>query len=98
MLNSNYLSKRAFTLTLKVFPLWLKQQYNISIYDDNDVFTKQVHFYHSYIKFLNYRERYIQEYKKTTKTEFENQLKILHKLDRELLSNHSIYLFSKTNL
>jgi len=95
MLNSNYFSKRVFSLTLKVFHLWLEQQYNISTSKEDNVFTKQIHFYHSYIKFLNYREKYIQEYKKHSKKELQNQSVILNQIDKELLAFHHILLFSK---
>lgn len=94
MLNSNYFSKRAFSLTLKVFHLWLEQQYNISCTNDT-VFTQQVHFYNQYIKYINYREKYIQDQKKKVNNKLQYQSVILNQINKELLVFHRILLFTK---
>lgn len=92
MLNSNYLSKRAFTLTIKVFHLWLEQQYNISCTNDV-VFSQQIHFYNSYIKYLNYREKYIQDRKKGTAKKMQEENKLLYSIKNELLNNLEIITY-----
>lgn len=93
MLNSNYFSKRAFSLTIKVFHLWLEQQYNISCSNDV-VFTQQVHFYNSYIKYINYRQKYIQDRKKKAKDKLQNQSLILNQIEKELLNDINITSYS----
>ena len=90
MLNSNYFSKRAFTQNLQVFNLWLEQQYNISCSQENELFTKQVHFYNSYIKFLNYREKYIQDKKKVKKNSKSSLYSLI--IFNELLKPLDIYI------
>lgn len=94
MLNSNYLSKRAFTLTIKVLHLWLEQQYQISCTNDV-VFTQQVHFYNQYIKYLNYREKYIQDRKKSALKKIQDENKIIYSIKNELLTNLEIITYSE---
>ena len=95
MLNSNYFSKRAFAQNLQVFNLWLEQQYNISCSKEEDVFTKQVHFYHSYIKYINYREKYIQDRKKKAQNKLKEENKLLISIKNQLLINLDIKTYSE---
>ena len=92
MLNSNYFSKRYFSLNNEALNLWLQCKYGISFGKKNS-FEKQQEYFANYIRFLNYREKHIQDLKKTT---YNNQDIILIKvLEKELLNTFNLSSFSK---
>lgn len=89
MLNSDYFSKRHFTLNMQGFGMWLNQRYGIC-FSTNDL-DQQINYFHKYISFINYRQKYIQRYNNETipllDYSQELQIKLLLQKRNILLSN-----------
>ena len=87
MLNSDYFSKRHFNLNMQGFNMWLQQRYGI--YFSTTDLDQQINYFHKYISFINYRQKYIQKHRKETipvlNTAEERQIK-------NLLKNRNISL------
>ena len=92
MLNSNYFSKRHFQLNIEALNIWLNQQYGISFSNTNTI-DKQLNYYNSYIKFLNYREKYIQQHKSKATNKVHHQGDII-KIERLLLDAFNIQSYT----
>ena len=92
MLNSNYFSKRYFLLHNKALNLWLQCKFGISFGKKELIQTQQEYFI-NYIRFLNYREKYIQDSKKINiKNEDFTHIRLLEK---KLLTPLNLLSFSK---
>lgn len=89
MLNSNYFSKRHFSLNLKAFNLWLQCNYGITFNMDHN-YDQQLSYYHSYIRFLNYREKYVQERKKQAQENLASQSDYINIIEKELLADFDV--------
>ena len=92
MLNSNYFSKRFFSLNNEALNLWLQCNFKIAFGNKNDL-DKQHDYFANYIRFLNYREKHIQKVKHTNSR---NEDRILVELlEKELLNEFDLSSFTK---
>ena len=93
MLNSNFFSKRYFNLNIEALNLWLQSCYGIA-FNKCSTLEQQKQYYNSYIRFLNYRQKYIRE------MEFKPSDKnctYLFILEQNVLSDYGIQSYTNYN-